>query len=184
MFKRIILPFFMLAAVFVVGCSQGNGPPPSAAGSNDHTPTVAASGPASQYVLHTEPTDAKGVKELRKSAKDGDDLVVVGRVGGSPKPLVDGRAAFTIVDESLTPCSARPGDTCDTPWDYCCESKEDLAAATVMIKFVDATGKTLPQDAKTLLGITPLKTVVVRGRAKRDVDGNLTVVASALYIRP
>jgi hypothetical protein len=52
-----------------------------------------------------------------------------------------------------------------------------------LVKFVDDGGKTLKQDARKLLGIEPLQTVVVRGKAKRDAEGNLTVLAAALHIR-
>ena len=110
-------------------------------------------------------------------------MLIVGRVGGSAKPLVAGRAAFTIVDLSLTPCNEKAGDECPTPWDYCCDAPDEIAKASAMIKFVDEQGKTLQHDAGDLLGVKPLQTVVVRGKAKRDEDGNLTVVATGLYVR-
>ena len=138
---------------------------------------------ANDYLLAAEPAGSRGVIELRKEAKDGDEVVVAGRVGGSKEPIVKGRAAFTIVDSSFVPCNEREGDECKTPWDYCCDTKEDLAKGSVMVKFVDAQGKTLQQDAEGLLGIRPLRTVVVCGRAKRDLDGNLTVVASKLFVK-
>src|SRR5262249_5187365 len=133
--------------------------------------------------LAEEPAGAKGVLEVKQAAKDGDDIVVVGCVGGRAAPLVKGRASFTIVDPSLRSCRDIEGDDCPTPWDYCCESPDRLARATALIKFVDADGHTLEQDASETLGIKPLQTVVVRGRAKRDADGNLTVLARALHIR-
>jgi hypothetical protein len=59
-----------------------------------------------------------------------------------------------------------------------------MARALAMIKFVDEQGKTLSQDPRQLLGIKELQTVVVRGRAKRDEKGNLTVQATKLFVRP
>lgn len=154
--------------------------------SADHETVVVGGGggpEASMYLLAAEPAGAKGVLDVKQAAKDDDDVVVVGRVGGSAVPLVKGRASFTIVDPSLRSCSDIEGDNCPTPWDYCCESPGRRARATVLIKFVDADGRTLEQDAGETFGIKPLQTVVVRGRAKRDVDGNVTILASALHIR-
>ncbi|HMF15206.1 MAG TPA: hypothetical protein VKE94_22985 [Gemmataceae bacterium] len=138
---------------------------------------------AAQYLLASEPAGAKGVLDVKEAAKDGDDILVEGRVGGSRKPFLEGLAGFTIVDPSLRSCSDRPGDNCDAPWDYCCESPADLKRATALVKFVDENGKTLKKDARELLGVEALQTVVVRGKAKRDADGNLTILASALHAR-
>ena len=91
------------------------------------------------------------------------------------------RAAFLIVDPSRIPCSERKSDTCKTPWDYCCET--DLAKSKATIKFVDDAGKTLANDARQLLNVKELQTVVVKGQAKRDEAGNLTVLASGLFVR-
>jgi hypothetical protein len=55
-----------------------------------------------------------------------------------------------------------------------------------MIKFVDEQDQTLKIDARKLLGVPHLEgqIVVIRGRAKRDEAGNLTVVASKYFVRP
>src|SRR4051794_21107581 len=81
---------------------------------------------------------ARGVIEVRKEAKDGDEVVVVGRVGGSTKPFVEGRASFLIVDPSL-----KPAQHCDCPWDYCETPDEQRKAARATIRFADDRGKTL-----------------------------------------
>ena len=91
-----------------------------------------------------------------------------------------GCAAFSIVDRSLKPCNEIEGDTCKTPWDYCCEA--DLAKATVLVMFVDDKGKLVKQDARELLGVKELDTVFVHGKAKRDKAGNITLLASKLYV--
>ena len=44
------------------------------------------------------------------------------------------------------------------------------------MKIVDASGKPVATDARKLLGVKELQTVVVRGTAKRDEAGNLTVL--------
>jgi hypothetical protein len=98
-------------------------------------------------------------------------------------PWVEGRAAFSIVDQTLIPCSERPGDSCTTPWDYCCDT-DRLPQSLATIKFVDGQGKTLSTDARKLLGVKELQIVVVKGKAKRDDAGNLTVVATGLFAKP
>jgi hypothetical protein len=51
-----------------------------------------------KYLLPSEPAGAKGVIDVRKDAKDGEEVVVVGRVGGSSTPFTPGRTSFLIVD--------------------------------------------------------------------------------------
>ena len=92
------------------------------------------------------------------------------------------RAAFLIVDRSLVPCNERHGDGCETPWDYCCDT-DRLPTSKATVKFVDEEGKTVPVDSRQLLGVKELQTVVVSGTAKRDLDGNLTVLAKGLHVR-
>ena len=53
-----------------------------------------------------------------------------------------------------------------------------------MVKFVDENGKSVETDARELLGVKELQTVVVTGKAQRDDAGNLTVLASGLFVRP
>lgn len=168
----------LLLLYMAVGCNKSEN------ASSSSTQGAAAISGQSNYLLPTEPDGAKGVIAVRKDSKDGDEITIVGRVGGSVKPVVEGRAAFTIVDLSLVPCNEMAGDTCPTPWDYCCAPKEELSRATIMVKFVDERGKTLQQEAKNLLGIEPQKTVFVRGHVKRDRNGNLTVLGDALYLKP
>jgi hypothetical protein len=136
-----------------------------------------------KYILKEEPKDAMGVIDAREKAKDKGDVVVVGRIGGRKNPWVKGAAAFSIVDNSLKACSERPGDTCPTPWDFCCEA--DLPKQTLFVTILDEkTGQTLKQDARESLKLRELQTVVVQGKARRDKNGNVTIAASKVFIRP
>jgi hypothetical protein len=94
---------------------------------------------------------------------------------------VDGLAAFTIVDTAVPYCAADEG--CPTPWDYCCtqnQVKDNIAT----VKVVDDEGNPVADDARALLGVRELSTVVVKGKAQRDDQGNLTIAASEVYVRP
>jgi len=159
------------------GCSQESSPSATATTS---TPAPAIDG--SQFILNEEPSEAATVIEAREKSEDGQDVVLVGRIGGSVNPWIEGRAAFSIVDQSLKACSDIPGDECKKPWDYCCETHK-LPASTAFVKFVDDDGRPLKADARELLSLKELQTVVVRGKAQRDEAGNLTVLANGLFVR-
>jgi hypothetical protein len=161
---------------WLAGCTKE----PSPSGEAPKTSPTVAEG--AKYLLSAEPAGAKDVTKLREEAKDGDAVVIVGRVGGSREPCVKGRVAFTIVDMAQKSCDEN-GEDCQTPWDYCHLSTSEIAAVSAMIKIVDEQGKTVPHDVKEFLGIQPLQTVVVQGKVKRD-NGNLTVLADGIYIRP
>jgi hypothetical protein len=158
-----------LLAVSIAGCS------------NEQAPSTAAQAtPDAAYVTSSEPQGAVDVGNARKDVQDQDEVVLVGRIGGSEKPFVDGIAAFTIVDAKVPHCSAEEG--CETPWDYCCEQdavKDNIAT----VKVVDAQGKAVSQDARQLLGVKELNMVVVHGKAQRDADGNLSLLADKVYVK-
>lgn len=135
----------------------------------------------SQYLADSEPEGALPVGDARQSVGDGDAVTLVGLVGGSSKPFVDGIAAFTIVDSKVPYCA--PDEGCPTPWDYCCQTdavKQNIAT----VKVVDESGMPVTRDARELLNVKELSTVVVQGEAKRDEQGNLTVAAAKVYVRP
>jgi hypothetical protein len=132
------------------------------------------------FLLEKAPQRAAEVAAIRKDAKDGQDVVVVGRVGGRKSPWVKNAAAFSIVDRSMKACNERPGDTCPTPWDFCCEA--DLPKFTLLVLVQDADGKLIKKDARELLGLKELDTVFIQGKAKRDKTGNVTLVAAKFYV--
>ena len=122
----------------LIGCSQE---PVTQSGAEQSSAALAANVDGSKFLLTSEPEEAKDVIQVRKDASDGDDVVIVGRIGGSENPWIDGRAAFSIVDGSLKACSDIPGDNCPKPWDYCCET-DSLPTSTALIKVVDGAGQT------------------------------------------
>lgn len=72
-----------------------------------------------KYALTDEPQGSIGIIKALETTKDGDEVVVVGRVGGAKVPWVKGLAAFRIVDASLKSCTEVGSDGCETPWDFC-----------------------------------------------------------------
>jgi len=158
----------LLSTGLIAGCAQEQAAPQA---------NVAAE---SSYLVTVEPTGAKPVGEAREASNNEQEVTLEGRIGGSAKPFIDGLAAFTIVDPKVPYCSEEEG--CPTPWDYCCEQnavKENIAT----IKVVDDAGNPLSQDARELLGVKELNSVVVHGVAQRDDDGNLSVLADQIYVK-
>jgi hypothetical protein len=157
-----------LALLIVAGCTTKPAP-------------QTADGQAARYLMKERPADAKDVAEVVKSANHNDEVTLVGRIGGSTNPWVEDLAAFDIVDPHLTPCNERPGDTCTTPWDYCCDLNE-LKTSTAMVKVVDADGQPVAQDARKLFGVKELQTVVAHGKVQKNDDGRFVVLADRIYI--
>ena len=62
-------------------------------------------------------------------------------------------------------------------------SVEEAAEATALVKVVDERGLLIKCDARKLFKVTEDALVVVAGKAKRDDAGNLTVLASGVYVR-
>lgn len=133
----------------------------------------------SAYRLTAEPSGAMDVLDAKDQAKDGEPIVVVGRLGGGVNPWIDGRAAFLVVDERVVP-ACDEGDQCAAD---CPDCSQEMAAASAMVKFLGSDGKVLPVDARELLGVKDQDTVVIRGVANRDKAGNVSISADGIYVR-
>src|SRR5690348_5140480 len=100
-------------AVGVIGC--GNSTKETAATKNE-TAQAADVLPAS-LIATTQPSGTpQDVVAAKKSAKDGQPVVVRGRIGAQKEPLAAGRAIMTIADVSMPTCDKTPMDKCPTPW--------------------------------------------------------------------
>jgi hypothetical protein len=137
----------------------------------------------SGFFVEKQPENAKDVSEARKAGtlKAGDEVVLRGRVGGSKEPFVAGRAVFTLMGRGLKACNEIPGDKCSKPWDYCCDTKEEILANSVTVQVVDAKGQILRTDMKGRRGLKELSDMVVVGKVA-SADGKAVVVnATAVY---
>jgi hypothetical protein len=168
---------FVLSATIALVCGCGGAPN---AGSR-----VAIASPqigGARYTLAEEPDDAIGVIDARQSASDGAPLTVVGRIGGTVSPWVNGRAAFTLLDASLMlvaeGADTGEGQICTGD---CCAAER--SHATMLVKIVDDEGRVLEVDSRQLLGIAENDMVVVRGTAKKDKNGNVALAADAVFVR-
>jgi len=165
------IPTLLLCLALGLGACGDAADPPSAS-----TSEAPAGDLPDGLFVDAAPQGARNVSEVKASAKEGDVVVVRGRVGG-PAPFVPGRAVLTLADtENLVACCDRPEDTCPQPWDYCCESKDDISANSATIQVVGADGRPLKADLNGAGGIEPLAFVVVEGSVGPRPDGNVLVI--------
>jgi hypothetical protein len=158
---RRSLPLLCLPLVLLAACSGEKGSPGEA------TPSA--------HLLPKDLPDALSVNEAMKKTPDS-EVSVVGRV------RVLAKGTFTLVDDSWDYCGrgSSTDDTCETPWDYCCVSKEGVAASTLVVKAQAKDGSAV---AKKDLGVRPVDLVAVRGRLVKEADGSLALVAKDGWYR-
>lgn len=169
-------PLLAIGAIATcLGC--GNAPTPASSPSS-----TSVSVDPSRYKLAEEPDGAVGVIAARESAQDGAPLVLVGRIGGAANPWIDGRAAFTLLDPSMSVVSSGEdsGET-ELCLDDCCATER--LSCTTLVKVVDGQGKLVPVDSRQLLGLKESDMVVVSGTAKKDKTGNFVMLATGVYVR-
>ena len=167
----------------VAGCedrateTRSTNVPPAQAASAEAVPAA--------IVLAEAPAGAKDVAALKKEAKPGDEVVLRGRVGGSPSPFVEGRASFQLIDTSLKACGeGNPSDKCETPWDFCCEEAKEIAAHSASIQVVGADGKPLRAGMKGVGGLKPLSEVTVKGKVANGSDAGVLIVnATGIHVK-
>ena len=134
-------------------------------------------------VLHSPPADAKDVLTVRRTARDGDDVVIRGVVAGRKDPLAANRAIFTLLDPSIKTCEKMPEENCPTPWDACCSPSDEIASHSATVQVVDQSGKPLKAGLTGVAGLAPLKQVTVVGRLHTSPDGNAASIdATGIYV--
>lgn len=138
----------------------------------------AGGGALEAFYAATPPAAAKTVRELRASAKNGEEVVVVGRA----KDFVGGLAALTLIDASKPACDEEgPMPDCPTPWDYCCNEPKDIAAVCTFVELRDSKG-VVKQGLQGFHGLEHLDTVTVKGKLEIDDQGVPMVVAQSIAV--
>lgn len=161
-------------AAVMLGCSKS----PSTDGASANAAPAA-------WLLTSAPADPAAVTEAKSTAAEGDTVTVRGRIGGRITPITSDSAVFTIVDLSLPHCGQMGmDDGCETPWDYCCEPKDNITASSATVQIVDANGNPLATDP-IAAGLHALDEVIVVGtvgpRPNTDI---LTIRATKVYRNP
>lgn len=164
----------LVSATLFVSCEKKE----TAATSAPATTAPAAPSAALSAVLAAAPTgEAKAMHVVRTSVKPGDEITVSGKIMGNEKPFVDGRSAFILGDpEVLTACNEDPADKCATPWDNCCDSKEDKKRGIATIQVVDANGRVLKEPVEGVGGLANLADVTVTGKVAEGSSADLLII--------
>jgi hypothetical protein len=130
--------------------------------------------------LKEAPANPLGVKDAKQKSRQGETVVIHGRVGGRAVPFVEGRAVFLIVDPALPPSQ----DACGTPWDYCAVPPQTLMENLATVQILGSDGKPLKAEIRNVNGLEPLSEVIITGSvAKRDLNVFL-VNAETIYVKP
>lgn len=164
---KILISTTLVAAMLVLTTGCGDG------GSSNTAPVSAA------WLLNDAPADPKPVANAVKSAKEGDAVTLVGRIGGRMKPISLESGIFVIMDTKVPSCADMASDHCPTPWDYCCEKPESIASNAATIQLADAGGTAAFDSLKPLDKVTIVGTV-----APRQSESALVVKATGVYVHP
>lgn len=150
----------------------------------DRPAPQASTAPAAQpatWLLTEAPADAFGIAAVKPTAVEGDTVVLHARIGGRKEPITAGTALFIVIDSSVPSCDQIPGDNCPTPWDYCCEPRDNLTANSATIQLVDADGTPILTDLRAA-GFNPLDEVIIIGTvAARPSEQVFTILATGIY---
>lgn len=163
MFTRsLTCSLFTLLALTACGDSQ-NGPP-----------DVPASPAAQKLALAKDPGTALGVVDA-KAAGPAKTITVRGRI----YDINNSAVVFRIMDIAMDYCGQiNPEDNCKTPWDFCCDTRDDIAANSLLVEARDATGQ--PIKTPALPGCRLLDDVKVTGELIKDDHGNFVLLASGI----
>lgn len=188
--RSAALPCAAIAAALVLGaCGQESARPPSAAAGTAADAraggNAAAAAGLPEGLIVRGPAQGQHVIAAKAAARQGEEIVVVGRIGGSTTPFLADRAVFTIVDPALVSCADMSDpDHCATPWDYCCEDRAKMRAGMATVEVVGADGTALRVPLQGSGGLEPLATVAVTGTvAERNDAGLLVIRARRIEVR-
>lgn len=156
----------LLTPTLLIGCSSET--PPAATDTET----------ASTWRLAETPADPMSVAEAKAAAVPGEPITVLGKIGGRMSPITPESGLFVIMDLSVPSCDEIPGDSCPTPWDYCCEPSGDIAANAATVQLRDEAGQPIALNEQDL---KPLDHVVVVGTvAEGTTEASLVVHATGI----
>jgi hypothetical protein len=129
----------------------------------------------SAFELAADPGDAIGVVAAKKQGPK-DKVVVEGRV----HEITKGFAVLKLMDTALEYCGqVNKEDKCKTPWDYCCDSKDDQIEHSLLVELRDADGR--PLTAASLPNLRLCDLAKITGKLEQDEHGNTVLIADGLF---
>ncbi len=164
--------------LLVAGCGQQKEPEKPA-------PASVASLPSGLFWKQAPAGEAQDVARLKATAKEGEVVLVRGRIGGSKEPFTPGVAVMLLAQrDGLTACSDMQMDPpCPTPWDFCCEVRNKILAHTATVQVVGRDGKPLRLGLKGRGGLAELENIVVQGTVGPRPNKQVLVInANAIHV--
>lgn len=149
-------------------------------------PEANASDPKLEAIfVEADPGNAVSVIEARKDVTPGNEVTLVGRVGGALNPFTEDYALFVLADNTLETCDRIPGDECPTPWDACCADPDVIKNSRLTVQVLGADSRPVEQSLKGVKGLKELDELVITGTvADTSTADNLIVNATSIYQKP
>ncbi len=168
----------IILAFILIGCGGTT--------ENKTTDTQTATGLPSTFFTNDRPANVQDLVAVKKTAKKGDDVTFLARVGGRKNAsFIPTLAMMIVADPALRSCEVMSDekDHCDTPEDYCCEDPDLYKAGLGTVRFMDANGDVYPFTVEGDGGLEVLKYVVVEGKV-HDINenGNFIVDATKVWV--
>ncbi len=160
-----------LTALALVACSAEESKQESAA------PTMATSLPNSFFIAD-RPGDVKDLVEVKKTAKKGDDVTFLARIGGRKNAsFVSSLSMMIVADPALRSCELMGEEEhCATPEDYCCENRDKLNQGLATVRFLDSGGDPFPFSIDGDHSLETLKYVVINGSVVDMNDKGIFII--------
>jgi hypothetical protein len=166
-----------ILASILIGCG---GTTENTTKANEHSNVLPNS-----FFTTERPSDVKDLVEVKKTAKKGDEVTFLARIGGRKNSsFVPTLSMMIVADPALVSCEVMSEeDHCATPEDYCCEEREKLNAGLGTIRFMDESGDAYPISVDGDHDMEILKYVVISGKV-HDISesGNFIVDASKVWV--
>jgi len=130
------------------------------------------------FFTSDRPTNVQDLVEVKKTAKKGDEVTFLARIGGRKNAsFVPSLAMMIVADPALVSCELMSEEEhCATPEDYCCEDPKLYAQGLGTVRFMDSTGDVYPYSVEGEHGMDVLKYVVVDGTVVDINDNGLFIV--------
>ncbi|MDP7007952.1 MAG: hypothetical protein QGI78_00090 [Phycisphaerales bacterium] len=137
------------------------------------------------FFAKDRPHDVQDLAEVKKTAKKGDEVTFLARIGGRKNAsFVPTLSMMIVADPALKSCEVMSEEEhCATPEDYCCENRDLLRAGLGTIRFMNDSGDAYPFSVEGRHGLELLKFVVITGIV-HDIseNGNFIVDASKVWV--
>lgn len=167
-----------LGILFLTSCGEKQTP--------EATKTEQQSSSLEYLILKEEPADAVSVNAAKKNPEPGKEITITGKVMGTTSPIVENRAVVVIGDPAkLTSCDLRPGDSCTTPWDVCCDEQEVISANIATIQVLDKERNRIKETLRGVGGLKELSELTITGVIDESSSKeNLIINATGIYLKP